>query len=351
MQTVTPNPYQFGSLGYGDLGAIPRYDRDFCMGPAAIGTPVAEYTRYSHRWCAFVAPSGVRIGLIGPGFSASDSDGVLTGLYDLPGFATQHLGAAFDKNGRPVITRQLTPTTWELSKFELGVPRVFGPFEGITPLPWLTALAVSDSIDQEVVVFYVKPGGTQLFCRHESEEYDFEYVVATGLSPAIGRLTKLDYDVPTLRLWIWGMSSAAARPFTVQTLLRSKQYPPYPAYEPSDDFLEVSVGALGGAYLIAIVTVSAGTESDLALAEPGLEGVYADVIEEDSELDDSTLDANVDLEGAYELQMVEDSESDDSDLDVDVDLEGEYADVIRPTGTVGDAVDMDVGLSGVYEAV
>ena len=49
--------------------------------------------------------------------------------------------------------------------------------------------------------------------------------------------------------------------------------------------------------------------------------------------------------------MVEDSESDDSDLDVGVDLEGEYTDVIRPTGTVGDAVDMDVGLSGVYEAV
>lgn len=318
------------------------------MGPDFLGDPVAAYVRYSTRWCAFVTPSGVRIGKLVPGFAATEADGVLTGLYDTPGFSTTHLGAAFDKNGYPFITRQLTPTTWEARKFELGVPRVFGPFEGITPLPWLSALAVDDAIDQEVVVFYLKTGGTVLYCRHESEEFLVEHAVSSALPAPLGRLTKLDYDVPSLRLLIWGLSLSVTRPGTQQVLLRSRQYPDYPVWVHSD---AMDGGLdLSGSYLALVVTLPGQSDATLS-EEVSLEGAYTDVVEEASEVDASTLSHSLDVEGTYDEMVLVASEADPSTLEEGVDLSGVYTDIVRSTGTVTDSMDVDLALSGAYTAV
>ncbi len=348
MQTVLPNPVDFATRGYGDLGAIPRFDRDYCVGPDFLGDPVAAYVRYSTRWCAFVSPSGVRVGKLVPGFTAAESDGVLTGLYDTPGFSTTHLGAAFDKNGYPFLTRQLTPTTWEARKFELGVPRVFGPFDGITPLPWLSALAVNDAIDQEVVVFYVKTGGTVLYCRHESEEFLIEHAVSSALPAPLGRLTKLDYDVPSLRLLIWGLSLSATRPGTQQVLLRSKQYSDYPVWVHSD----AMVGGVGIAGVYAPLVVTLPGQTDLTLSgEVSLEGAYTEVVKEASEVDASALSHSLGVEGTYDEMVLVASEADPSTLDEDLELSGVYTDIVRPTGTVTDSMDVGLALSGAYTAV
>jgi len=343
MATVQPNPVDFGSLGFGALGAIPRYDRDFCYGPENIGDPVVPYVRYSKRWCVFVAASGVRVAPLVPGFTASDTDGVLAGLYNTPGFTTTHLGACFDKNGYTTVTRALTASTWELRKLELGVPTTYGPFDGVTPIPWLSALAVHEPIEQEVAVFYLKPAGDKLFCRHERESFTIEHEIATGLSPLVNRLTKLDFDASLLRLIIWGLSKSTGRPGTYQVLLRSKEYESFPTFV-SEDGMDMAF-SLSGSHQ-PLVEATSGSDATVDF-DVDLSGVYSSVVISDSEVDASTLNAIFSLAGEY-VQLVEATSDSDATLDFDVDLSGTYTDVVTDAGTESDAMTMGFGLSGSY---
>jgi hypothetical protein len=214
-------PLNWETLGFGPFGAIPQPVVDYCDGPEVLGVPQSE--RYGRRWMAWARFQGVWIAphdTFPQPITELPSPGQAQAQLFAGEAAYTSVSLCFDAAALPVAARQADlwrqvpgepAGVFDLVKTiqvqrSVGGSVVQAEWPGISPRLFWTGLLTQP--DTDVVCYYLVEGDDRVWARFARENFSTAYVVATGMSVAPHRLTKVDRVGE--RIYLWAMS----RPWT-----------------------------------------------------------------------------------------------------------------------------------------
>ena len=210
---------------------------DYCDGP--VNESISQTTRWTTRWCAWVATDGVRYGRVADGGTKTDTGGTLTTLFTA-GYRPTHLSFCFDQDSRPVMAVQHDATTVLVAKFVSGTPTTF-EFPGVTPLVFFDGVLVHDTPLTDVVCLYIKAAGDTIFGRLQRNDFDTEYTLNADIKTVLSKLQKVDRLHALGRDWLaLYAKDTVGRP----CVYTSEAYPPWPTHTETNDRSSMTIAGI-----------------------------------------------------------------------------------------------------------
>lgn len=228
---------------------------DYCDGP--VNESISQTTRWTTRWCAWVATDGVRYGRVADGGTKTDTGGTLTTLFTAD-YRPTHLSFCFDQDSRPVMAVQHDATTALVAKFVSGTPTTF-EFPGVTPLVFFDGVLVHDTPLTDVVCLYIKAAGDTIYARIQRNDFDTEYTLNADIKTVLSKLQKVDRLHALGRDWLALYAIDTKHRPCVYT---SEAYPPWPVPIETKDKITLDVEELFCDQMVLFASVQeAGVQS------------------------------------------------------------------------------------------
>ena len=228
------------------------------FGPDTIG--VGQRKHFTAHWTIWFGSAGVRIVKKSQVFDPGDEMGEPCEVFTDE--LANHMSPCFDQNSRPVVAVEREQDgTIEIRKLVGGQEQRF-IFTGRQPQLFYNWQLLYFSDDSDVVCFYLKEDGRNIYARFQRDEFDTEYLMNT-LHCELALLEET--GGASQRQTLYGRTTGGR----VVTLI-SRLYPPFPAE--ALDTGAATTQFLSGSHGVALVTVNAQDAGEHATLL--LDGLY-----------------------------------------------------------------------------
>lgn len=172
-----------------DTTTILPSNKDACLGPDFIGD--TDIRNFNNRWTVWDSGQGVRY-VKSEVYLPDTTTGDRSDLFANDEVGLNGLTVSMNRYGEMIIGYQKTPTTFELRYKDNNGDVVAYEFTGYTGFLYFNGLNRYNQKETEVVCYYIKPGTPRtIFARFESENFETERTIHTGLNYTVSGLLKI----------------------------------------------------------------------------------------------------------------------------------------------------------------